>query len=306
MTGIELASISSTISKIENIDSIEEVENAIKEITKLKKVLEAADMFREQSIKFAKLEATALIRAAELGAFNKIKGEYRKRAAEWLVGLSAEERQKYIEMCSDGMTIDKVFRREVGNAEDMAEAIDSIAYHEDGIIDKLKNDGIVKLDIFSEIVRGKISDTNVAEDLIDGCRGRIRKAGGVGLGDPEQTYVMPSKQEFGSEEVSKAILKRVRGVEKDIANIIELSKQTNSKIFVKDILSGTAERSAVIRNGSWKCILFFLLDRCGVIYDADKFYVTLKNYLDRNPYGMYYEYIEDGEENELMKRYLFD
>lgn len=301
MDGIELASISSAIGQIESINSIEEVENAIKSIATIKKVLEAADKFREQSIKFAKLEATALIRAVELGAINKIKGLYRKRTAEWLYGLPEEERQKYIEMCSDGMTIDKVFRREVGNAEDLAYALESVEYSEEKIIEKLKEDGIVKIDTFSRIVRDKIPNAKTAEDLIDGCRGRIRKAGGVGLNDEDQTYIMPSKKEFGNHMVSDAISQRVRGVIKDISNIITLSTETNSKIYVEDIFGAPSQRSACIRNCEWRVILFLLLDRCGVFADPERFYLTMKNRYSRG----YYDYIEDGEENEVMKRYLF-
>lgn len=79
---MQLAStgIQDMFERIRRISSVDEMLALIKKIDALKIALEAVDTFRQQSIQYAKLEAEALVRVADLDGIGKLRGFHRKTA----------------------------------------------------------------------------------------------------------------------------------------------------------------------------------------------------------------------------------
>lgn len=226
------------LEQIKNISAIDEIIAYIKKIDALKVALEAVDTFRQQSIMYAKLEANALIRAVELGGLNKLKG-YHKATAEWLYGLNDIEKEKYISMCEHGLTIDNVYKREVSDIKKLDKNIEQIKYERNCLIQECKKNGIIEINSFSDMVKDKLKydKREIAEDIIDGTRKRLRDAGAVGIGNDSGIYVMPRPE--NSDEIKKAILLRYNSIIDDFERIREILKTSKIKMSYKDFDNGS-------------------------------------------------------------------
>jgi hypothetical protein len=206
--------------------SEQDVRAALAKIEVVREALKAADMFRDQSVKFAKYEAYALVRAYEItGDSTIIKGKWRRLAAEWLANMSIQERDKYIELCSDGKTIDNVYKELVA----LPEQRNAVAM----TVEKCKKDAREQL-----LENGMVSVTNIVarhsdsiprsmrRDITDGVRKYVMKAGGVGIGDSNGTYIDPDSN---NRYVGDAVATRIDAVVRDIESIADLVKRCQSK-----------------------------------------------------------------------------
>ncbi len=206
--------------------SEQDIRKLLFKLDTIKEALRAADMFHEKSIMFAKYEAYALIRAYEVcGSAELIKGKYRKLAAEWLASIDDNERMKYIDMCSDGQTIDNIYRQKIYVPGQRAAMHDAMNDCKAAARDKLRKDGTVSVpDIVHKF--GKDFPKSMKSEITDGVRKAVQKAGGVGIGDGRGTYIDPEKD---SRYVAEAIATRISAVARDIESIADLSEKCERK-----------------------------------------------------------------------------
>lgn len=231
MSGNELASYDGIgiVDIISSVD-VKDLLRKIKQIDALKAALDSCDRFRENAIKYAKLEAAALVRVAELGGAKELKG-HRRKVAEWLYGLSESERERFIRKCEEGLTIDQVWYRDIHTEEKTTEAISGLLRRRQELLLEVKNTGIAELGPFCESVSQGLP-REIRADIVDGTRNALRKAGAVGLGDSKGTYVMPNSGR--TDEIREAILMRYESVASDLANIKKIIKASKAKLSYKD------------------------------------------------------------------------
>lgn len=203
-----------------------EAKAMLAKLSVLKDALEAADMFRGESVRYARLEAYALVRVVEIcGDARSVKGKWRRLAAEWLAGMAEDERERYVNMCDDGQTIDNIYRLEVAIPEQRNALSDALLECKRDARSELKDKGMVSV---PKIVRGygnKFPRSMLAE-LTDGVRASVRDAGGVGIGDGNGTYILPDKR---SRHVTDAVATRISAVVRDIESIADLASRCESK-----------------------------------------------------------------------------
>lgn len=253
--------------EIDGIKNVEDIVSYIKRIDALKAALESVDRFHEQSVKYAKLEAYTLIRAVELGGAKRIPTKHRK-TAEWLFSLSESERERYIAMCADGMTIDNIYKREVGDDLRLQQGVEVARTEEKNILDELKEIGITNVQNRFDAIRTFVPDKRLAEDMIDGVRNRMRKAGAVGVGGCTGLYVIPEKAD--KEAVKKAIIMRYESAMDDMENIVHIAHTAKVKLSWKDF--GVDVYKAA-RSGHGFLVSFIVgLSYENVIEDFDDFF----------------------------------
>ena len=234
MANIETANMAALFSVVDRAGCIEDALAIIKQIDALKVALESVGAFREKAIMYAKLEAAALIRAVELGGMAKLRGTH-KATAEWLCSMAEAERRRYIEMCGDGLTIDQVYKREVGDTKKLGQQLDEITRRRDWLIEDVKKDGIVDITPFCETVRNvfRYERSQIAEDIIDGARNKLRKAGAVGIGDDSGVYVMRTQE--NQDKVKDALIARYESIVRDLKSMRDISKESGTRLRFQDL-----------------------------------------------------------------------
>lgn len=221
-----LTQADSLLNEIGNAATESAIRKALFEIETVREALKAADMFREKSVLFAQYEAFALIKVVEVcGNTDLIKGKYRKLAAEWLVGLTDDERNTYIAMCADGKTIDNVYRDKVYRPMQRIALSDAVSDCKTMARTMLRRDGIVSV---PDVVHRHIDNfpRSMRAEIVNGVRDAVRQAGGVGIGDDRGTYIIPDKH---STYVSDALATRIASVARDIESIADLAAKCESK-----------------------------------------------------------------------------
>lgn len=209
-----------------NLQNEQDVRNMLTKLEMLKDALKAADQFREQSVRFARYEAYALVRAVEIsGDTSMIKGKYRKLAAEWLASLDEQEREEYIAMCNDGKTIDNIYRKLIYTPAQRSALGDAVDECKKKAREELRNNGTVNV---PNIVREQSQNfpKSMVKEITDGVRNAVRSAGGVGIGGNTGIYIDPDKK---SNYVVDAISTRIEAVSRDIEGIADLAKRCESK-----------------------------------------------------------------------------
>lgn len=224
---------------IQNTKTIEDMKMVLAKLDGLKEALKKADFFHEQSVKFAQLEALALIRIVELGGLSKIRefdgNSSRRKVAEWLHDLNDEERNRYISMCQDGLTIQQVWKREVYASSRMEKARNVCEYKIDQFISQLDEYGWVDISgIRNHLVESCLLDMKSAEDLSQGIRRRLIKHGASGVGRNTNVYIMPG---ICDEDEPKrwAILNSMVSIVRDLNSLAKKSKEANVKINDSDL-----------------------------------------------------------------------
>lgn len=222
----EIMKVDAFLERVGGSTSESDVKRFLAELEAVKAALNAADRFRAESVKYAVYEAYALVRAFEIsGDTHLIKGKYRKLAAEWLAGLSESERAEYIAMCKNGKTIDNVYKEMVYMPAQRDALANIVHTCKTEARNQLRDTGAVSV---HSIVKKHQSSfpRSMVKDITDGVRDAVRRAGGVGLGDGNSTYVDPDKN---STYVSEAIATRIEAVARDIESIADLAERSESK-----------------------------------------------------------------------------
>lgn len=208
------------------VQNEQEVLDALAKLSMVKDALKEADRFRDESVKFARYEAYALVRAVQIAGDAKlVKGKWRKAAAEWLAQMDERERENYVLMCDNGKTIDNVYKELVAIPQQREELAEAVSQCKAAARNELKNTGMV---VVPKIVRehsGRFPKSMLKE-ITDGVRSAVRDAGGVGIGDENGTYIDPDKE---SDYVSDAIATRINAVVRDIEGIADLANRSESK-----------------------------------------------------------------------------
>lgn len=202
------------LQKIKSSNDIETILKILRSLDAVQKALEAADTFRKQSVLFAKFEAEALIKLAQLGGLNSL-NKKRRGAAEWLFKLSKKECDEWILKCEEGKTIDNVWWDEFGRSEKNDNDLREIKSKENKILSDVKIFP-VSLENFNCYVKNKFG-REVANDLTDGLRNRLRNVGAVGIGDSKGTYFMPSSD--NAYYCYEALSVRVNSIKNDLEAI---------------------------------------------------------------------------------------
>jgi len=212
--------------QIANLQTVEECRDMLAKLDYAKSALEAADQFREKSVLYAQCEAFALVRVVEIaGNTDLIPGKYRKLAAEWLASLDEADRAEYVSLCSDGKTIENVYKEIVYKPAQRSALANTVKDCKKQAREQLRNSGAVNV---PNIVRAHSHEfpKSMLKEITDGVRSAVRDAGGVGIGGNTGIYIDPDKK---SEYVSDAIQTRIEAVARDIEGIADLANRSESK-----------------------------------------------------------------------------
>lgn len=231
---IVLSSTAKIVDEINNATTKEDIKAILKQLDDIKTMLELANKFRKESIKYAQLEATALIIIASKGMAKQIGNSNNKRrlAAEWLITLSEEEQQTYIGMCAEGLLIEQVWWREVGHDEYVNNNIEDAKEWKEYVLEELKEKGIVDVSVAKEQIRKNVPYKDIAEDIIDGMRNDLRKAGGVGA-LYSNVYAIPG--ECNKTHLYAAIQTRIKSMFDDARSVAEICENANIKLTTNDL-----------------------------------------------------------------------
>lgn len=247
--------------------NLEEMVKLVKQIDALKVALESVDAFREQSILYAQLEAEALLKVVELGGIKSLRQPHRA-TAEWLSKLHTDDLARYLQMCNDGLTIDAVYKREVGNDAKLREKIDFLQGQRDWLIDDLREHGIVDIRQYADEVKRTfcVSNPSLASDIIDGTRNRLRKAGAVCIG--ANSYIYVKRNPDNADKIEQAILLRYQSIINDFACIKAIMKEAHVTMSYKQFHDNFSEMPHTGENYILHVLL--ALSRMGMFKDADE------------------------------------
>lgn len=269
----KMTETSALLDRIRRTEDLDEAIGIIKQINALKTALDAVGTFHREAIRYARLEVEALLKVMELGGATRLRG-YQRKAAEWLYSLGDAERERYISMCGTGCTIDWVWQREVGRPEKVSSCIKEVREWGAWLVEEVKEKGIVDFREYAKDVRDKLSPLHcqdIADDLIDGTRNRLRKAGAVGVGPEDGLYVMPQKDGSNVEEIKKAIFTRFESIDNDMYSLIRIARAAKITIPYEDFNEYDLYQS--VRDGhEYMVHIFLALARSGVVADSDKLY----------------------------------
>lgn len=266
MTNLTTSQFQTTLRLIESMDSLDDLVQMVRQIDALKVALESAHMFREQSIKYAKLEAEALLRVARLGGVDKLRG-YHKKVAAWLADLTEDERDRFVSMCEDGLTIDNVYKREVGDDLKLQSVLDALSARRSWLLDDVKETGMVDItDFCKEVKQSLSSKPSVANDIIDGARNRLRQAGAVGVGSGSGIYVLPDVAD--KSQIVSALKTRFESIVNDFDSLIAIAKTAKVKFQYEDFCEDIYNRSRT--TGAYCIHILIALARASLIANEDE------------------------------------
>ena len=226
---IRQGQFSASLEDIRNCDSLEQLVMWIKQLKAVKQALDAANRFKEMAVRYAQSHAAALIRVVELGGAKNLHGRERK-AAEWLSNLSSSERQKYIDMCAEGLTIELVYDREVLTPQKIEDSLKKAREWGDDVLDEVQEKGIVDISQYKDLLRDyTVLDPGTRADIVDGVRHKLRQAGAVGIGEKSGLYIMPNSEK--SDEVQQAVMMRMAKIVEDVESIKKICEVSNVKVY---------------------------------------------------------------------------
>ncbi len=235
--GMDLITSESSVllNQIRDAFDIEQVKKMIKQLDAIKIALEAIDRFHEKSVIYAQLEAEAFVRLIELGGIKELRG-YKRKTAEWLCSMAADERSSVIAKCKDGITITALYKSENPSycqKNDEEKKKDLIKMERDIIEESVESKKPVDLFAFSEAVRVSHKDRSVydaayaisrSDTAVDEVRHYLRENGYVGVGSKTGKY-FPAKKEYKN-EIVKAIRQRFRSILCDIYSLRSIANRS--------------------------------------------------------------------------------
>lgn len=218
----------------------EEMKMIFIKLAGLESALRAADLFYEASIKYAELEARALIRAVELsnGEIPKLAGKnklLRAEAAVWLYNKTEEERNEIILQCQNGKTIAAIYKEltEPSLDETIVEIKEEIKKEID---ENLEKTGTCQLN--TQSIENKLSKIpkKIRSDIRDGLRKYLLDKGSVGLNDNQGTYIIPTKK---TDKVHEALKARINSIGQDFESFLSIASRCERKPHFHISLKGT-------------------------------------------------------------------
>jgi len=208
--------------KIERCNNLDEMMQMIKELSALKSALDAVKQFRYKSVLYAKLHAAALVRVVQLGGINELKAPITKNTAKWLTNLSEAERERYIAMCEEGLTICQIYRREIQEVNVQKYFEEAVNRYRKRKIADLSDYGYADISDMKDTLQSQVDIRGcVLNDVIDGTRNTMRQFGAIGIGDYSGVYIMPNSPNI--EKIQKALQVRLDSIIDDILNVRKIS-----------------------------------------------------------------------------------
>lgn len=226
----ELMATSEELVSIQEETDINVLLEKVKKLTAIKKALEAMNKFHEISVKYAKLEAAALVRVIEISGERHLTGP-RRGVARWLSELNPDDREIYVNMCEEGLTIYQVWRREVKEREYINNKLNYIKAQEEKLMNEFSDSGYLNLEKYREIAAESFEE-QMANDIVDGFRNRLRKKGAVGIGNASLEYVSPNSG--NTEMLSKAIISRIKSIRADFRRLEEICSISGASVTAFD------------------------------------------------------------------------
>ena len=263
MEALTTPNFSPLIEAVRNAKDADKAVQLVKQIDALKVALESVYRFRAESIKYAVLECEALLRVVELGGVADLRAPHRK-TAEWLATLTRDELNEYVAKCHNGITIDEIYKYEVELKQKTDRALKTIKSFEEDTLKNLKETGIANLKDFSNAVRSNLRGVYGlnANDLIDGARNRLLKAGAVGVGHDSGIYVIPKKA--NETEIHSAICCRYNSIAADIAAVRALANACGIRPTFEEITKLAHEEYMVLDEYSYDTQLIGFMETIGV------------------------------------------
>ena len=265
--------------QVDMCESVKEAVQLIKKIDALKTALEAVDRFHENAVKFAELECCALLKVISLGGASKLRGRKRE-TAEWLAKLSPDEIERYTAMCSEGITIEKIYETVILPPVAEARRKEQIGWHEDYLIQKLKEDGEADFRAYIDEAR-QLFDDKTAEMYIERARHRLRDNGGLSIGEFSGIYVN-SKPDVNAEfKLREAMLVRIRSLMRDLGKIRNISNMSSTRLYSEKIVKEASDKYRTnFDKNRWSSdpvlpFLMITLDRLGVLEDPEETYADI-------------------------------
>ena len=217
----------------------EEMKMIFVKLSALEAALRAADMFYEASVKYAQLEAYALIRAVELsnGKLPELSGKnrtLRAEAAVWLYNMNEKERNYVISLCEKGKTICSVYSKLTApSPEEKASKIKQKL--KKTVLNNLEKDGICRLNTPDIETYLRSVPSNLRSDVRNGIRKILLDKGAVGLHDNKGTYILPASS---SDKVYEALEARINSIEQDFTSFLDIAGKCKTKPIFNIISKG--------------------------------------------------------------------
>ena len=251
------------LASVKTAESADKAISLVRQIDALKVALESVYRFREESIKYAVLEANALLRVVELGGVSDLRAPH-KKTAEWLRTLTAQELDHYISKCANGITIDEIFKYEIELKNKTDRALKSIKASEERFLAELEENGMADLKAFSGVVRQELRGVYGVNpnDLIDGTRNRMLKAGAVGVGHNSGIYVIPKRAK--SDDVFSAICVRYQSIAADIAAVRALANTCGKRPSFEEIANIAREEDVMLDEYCYDAQIIGFMETIGV------------------------------------------
>ena len=235
------------LTQIRECADTNEVLRFIKQLKTIKAALDSMNTFYEQAVKYAILHVQALIRVCELGGIDRLYGLPRSTAL-WLSNMSEEERNKYISMCKDGLTIYQIYKREVIKPKDLKQGESEVKIYREKLLSDLIDYGIADMSGMSEhLAKNTYLDKELIPDYIDGTRNILLRAGAVGVGNNTGLYVKPMP--CNSKEVRLALITRLKSIMADLENMSEIANVSGVKLGYSDVKAFLTTKSDSFTHG---------------------------------------------------------
>lgn len=235
------------------IDSIIDVDEIIAHLDKvhlLETFLKKKHIYKENAAKYAILHAHTILKIIDLNGIEKLEGKERK-CAEWLCGLSETERQEYVSRCSEGITIECIWKNEIDAPRRTEAKIQANIKKAQTIVKKTveeaKTNGYVQTEQSIKQIKELIPDNeDLVRDITMGMRNKLLRSGALGVGDNTGIYVHPVQRVSHDDDwqaherwsnVRMAIQNRFRSISHDIENLCTIIQTCGIEMSYLDFMS---------------------------------------------------------------------
>lgn len=258
MTELTEVKFAAMLSDIRGAHDLVEATNMIRKLKTLKLLLESVGTFREQSVKYALLHVEALLKVAELGGTDRLRG-FERKAAEWLHAMNGEEREGYIRKCMGGILITQIWKREIGEPAKRSRAFEEAKRFRDQILEEVMENGIVDISGHKNELLHCGVPPEFINDFVDGTRNALLRAGALGVGFRTSVYILPTAE--NQDKMYDVIRNRYMSIKQDMLNLLWIARKHSIRTNRLYLDAGnTTEMETIVRNH-----LLDLLEEAGVV-----------------------------------------
>lgn len=218
---------------LEKIVDAESARETVDSVDKLKRMLDIAEQYGEYATRFCILEAEMYLKIKDIRGADSRLTPSKRRMVDWLRRMDDAELEKIMRNeVMWGTRLQAVFRRNEGAAGvDHKRAMDKLHRKSEEIIEDCRIYGIARLNA-DEFMKEFSNRTRPSPDyvrpFVEHTRDKLLKAGAVGLGDGDGTYILAGKCD--KEQAIKAITCRLQCIMRDLESLVSLCKRLSSGI----------------------------------------------------------------------------